>query len=414
MNGHVAPGFEGVAIEFERNFSERGDLGAAFAVCLDGEMVVDLWGGQADPGPPSRPWESDTLQLIFSGTKGLVAACALMLIDRRLLSLDDPVCKYWPEFAAGGKQSVTVAEVFSHQARLPGVREPLQEDDLTDDVRLAELLAAQAQETDPRAAASYHGLTYGWLCGELIRRVDGRSVGRFFADEIARPLDLELWIGLPEAYESRVSTLLYGADWPDSDHSAQDYAADPFLARVEVNPPVLMEGRMPWNTRAFHAAEIPAVNAIGSARSIARLYCCLARGGELDGVRLMSSETIELGRRELSRFVEAFSGEPLAYGTGFELQTQRMEMGPPACAFGHSGAGGSVHGAWPQQRLGFSYAMNEMRPGSLAGDPRSKLLLDRLFEALPADTPVETLPVDRPVETLPVDRPVDTERCRDG
>ena len=312
MNGYVAPGFEGVATEFERNFSERGEVGAAFAACLDGKMVVDLWGGLADPGPPPRPWREDTLQLIFSGTKGLVAACGLMLIDRGLLALEDPVCKHWPEFAANGKQAVTVAELFSHRARLPGVRAPLQESDLTDDVRLAQLLATQAQESDPRAAASYHGLTYGWLCGELIRRVDGRSVGRFFAEEIARPLDLELWIGLPEAYEPRVSTLLYGADWSDPDHTAQDYAADPFLACAEVNPPVLMEGRMPWNTRPFHAAEIPAVNGIGSARSIARLYCCLARGGELDGVRLMSPETIELGRRELSRFVEAFSAEPLA------------------------------------------------------------------------------------------------------
>lgn len=383
MNGYVSPGFEKVAVEFERNFSERGEVGAAFAACLDGETVVDLWGGLADAGSSPQPWQRDTLQLIFSGTKGLVATCALMLIDRGLLALDDPVCKHWLEFAAASKEHVTVAEIFSHRARLPGVREPLQEGDLTDDVRLAEMLASQAQEIDPRAAAAYHGLTYGWLCGELIRRVDGRSVGRFFAEEIARPLDLELWIGLPEAYEPRVSTLLYAPDWPDDpDHSAQDYAADPFLVCVEVNPPVLMEGRMPWNTRAFHAAEIPAVNAIGSARSIARLYCCLARGGELDGVRLMGPATIELGRRELSRFVDAFSGEPLAYGTGFELQTERMEMGQPACAFGHSGAGGSVHGAWPQQRLGFSYAMNEMRPGSPAGDPRSKSLLDELFKAL--------------------------------
>ena len=380
--GHVAPGFEQVADAFERNFTEHVELGAAFAAVLDGETVVDLWGGVADSGPPAQPWREDTLQLIFSGTKGLVAVCLLMLVDRGELALDDPVCEHWPEFAANGKGAITVAEVASHRGRLPAIRTPIEEDDLTDDVRLAALLAAQAPETDPRSVATYHGLTYGWLCGELIRRVAGRSVGRFFAEEVAGPLGLELWIGLPEAQEPRVSTLVYASDWAPPTYSAEQIAADPLLAALETNPPVLVEGRLPWNTRAFHAAEIPAINAVGSARSIARLYACLARGGELGGVRLMRPETVELGRRELSRFDDALmDDEPFAFGVGFELQTERFAFGPPPAAFGHSGAGGSIHAAWPEQRLGVSYVMNELRTCGAGGDPRSQTLLRALFDA---------------------------------
>jgi CubicO group peptidase (beta-lactamase class C family) len=386
VGGDAAPGFERIADEFRRNFSERGDVGAAFAVCIDGQTAVDLWGGIADPGPPTRQWQQDTLQLIFSGTKGLVATCMLMLIDRGQISLDDPACRHWPEFAAHGKQDVTVADLLAHQARLPGVDTPLQERDLTDGKHVAELLAMQAQSADPRARNTYHALTYGWLCGELLRRVDGRSIGQFFAQEIAAPLALEIWIGLPAQMEPRVSTLLHSHEWnagPDS-FDNEDFAADALLTSVLGNPPILAAAEpMTWNTRAFHAAEIPGANAIGTARSIARLYSCLARGGELDSVRLMSPETVALGRRELSRFIEAFSGEPLVYGAGFQLQTERAQYyGPLDTAFGHSGAGGSVHGAWPDQRLGFSYVMNEMRPDAPDGDPRSQSLLRALFDVL--------------------------------
>ncbi len=381
MGGDVEAGFEAVADAFAENFRERGEVGAAFAAYREGRKLVDLWGGVADE-KTGAPWQEDTLQLVFSGTKGLVAICLLMLIDRGELALEDPVCRHWPEFAANGKQEITVADVVSHHARLPGIHEPLREIDLTNDVLIARLLAEQAPETDPRAQYAYHGLTYGWLCGELIRRVTGSSVGRFFAEEIATPLELELWIGLPEEQESRVSTLVYAPDWSaEATYDREEAAEDPLLVALE-NPPVLTEGRMPWNTRAFHAAEIPAVNAIGTARSIARLYDCIACGGELDGVRLMAPETIELGRRELSRFVDQFIGQEFAFATGFELQTELQELGPPAHAFGHAGAGGSIHAAWPDQRLGVSYAMNELRSGGGQGDPRSQTLLRTLYEAL--------------------------------
>ncbi len=384
VEGFVAAGYECVKEAFERNFHERGEVGAAFAAVRDGVPVVDLWGGSADPAA-GRRWHADTLQLIFSGTKGLVATCLLMLVDRGLLALDDPVCAHWPEFAARGKEHVTVADLAAHRARLPGVRAPISHAQLVDDVGLARLLARQPQENDPRAALAYHGLTYGWLCGELIRRVSGRSVGAFFAEQVAGPLGLELWIGLPQALEPRVSTIVYGPRWGATATSDDGCAADELLARVCANPPLFPPDRVVWNERAMHAAEIPGVNAIGTARSLARLYGCLARGGELDGVRLMGPEVVALGRQELSRFHNAFNDEPMAYGAGFRIETDVTPVAP-ADAFGHGGAGGSVHLAWPHERIGLSYAMNELRDDP-AGDPRSEALLAALYEAVRSPTP---------------------------
>ncbi len=379
--GFAAPGFEGVAEAFARNFDERGEVGAAFAAERDGELVVDLWAGSADLAA-GRPWQRDTLALVFSGTKGFVALCLLALVDRGKLALDDPVCAHWPEFAAAGKERITVGELASHRARLPAVRTPVVGDAALDDARLAALLAAQAPEGDPRVACVYHALTYGWLCGELVRRVSGCSVGRFFAKEIAEPMGLDLWIGLPDQHEPRVATLTYGCGWVDSpllDETA--LAADELFAATWTNPPLFPRDRIPWNSRAYRAAEIPGANAIGSARAIAQLYGCLARGGERGSLRLLSPDAIALGRAEQSRFEDPFTGEPMAYGVGFQLQTDCAAFGPPPDAFGHSGAGGSVHGCWPAERVGFSYVMNELRAYP-DGDLRAQSLLTALHDAV--------------------------------
>jgi CubicO group peptidase (beta-lactamase class C family) len=375
VHGDVAPGYEPVSEQFEKNFTARGEVGAAFAAMRDGQMVADLWGGVADQ-TTGRPWERDTLQLIFSGTKGLVALCLLMLVDRGQLDPEAPVCRYWPEFAEHGKGNVRVAELASHRARLPAVRTPLSESDLTDNERMAALLAAQPQEADPRAAFIYHALTYGWLCGELVRRIDGRAVGRFFAEEVAEPLGLELWIGLPQDLEGRVSKLHYGEGWGVTRNPYDP--DDALLVSVWENPPLFPPGKLPWNTRAFHAAEIPGAGAIGTARAVARLYGCLARGGELDGVRLLREETLRRGRACLSKGRDPATGDPLAFGFGFQLQTDDHVYGPPADAFGHTGAGGSVHAAWPSQRMGVSYCMNEMRD-AVVPDPRAQALVRAVY-----------------------------------
>lgn len=380
IGGFATERFQGVRDEFSRNFSERGELGASFAVVHNGRAVVDLWGGVADPESGS-PWAEDTVQVIFSGTKGLVGLCALMLVDRGAIDPGERVSAYWPEFAAAGKSAVTVRDVLSHQARLPGILEPVTPTDILDDEKMASAIAAQPQETDSRAADMYHPLTYGWLCGELVRRVDGRSVGTFFRDEIAVPLELEIWIGLPPDLEPRVANLSYGPDWGTTVPGEDGCEDDELLGRVWNNPPLFPADHIPWNSRASHAAEIPGLGAIGSARSIARLHGCLALGGELDGVRLLSASTIERSREVIVSRRDPLLGEHQVFGLGFELQNELSKFGPPGEALGYSGAGGSIHGSWPREGVGFSYSMNEMRDDGPI-DSRARALLRATYRCL--------------------------------
>ena len=376
VQGFVAPGYEGVVDAFARNLAERGEVGAAFAAVRDGTPVVDLWGGTARPGT-GEPWRSDTLPRIYSGTKALVAVCLLILVERGRLDPQAPIATYWPEFAARDKEHITVAEVVSHRARMPGLQAPVTAEDLLDPVQVAKLLAGQAPETDPRAALVYHALTYGWLCAELIRRLDGRGTGRFFAEEVAGPLGLDLWIGLPAAYSDRVAAVVHAPDF-----GAAAVPGDALAAVALANPPLFGADPLPWNSPRWHHAEIPGAGAIGTPRAVARLFGCLARGGEIDGVRLLSPDTIALGAEELARGRDPFFDSPLAFGFGFQVQGESRDLGPVRDAFGHSGAGGSMHGAWPGVRVGFSYAMNRLLDAD--PDPRRKALLDALHAAVSA------------------------------
>jgi len=372
--GFVAPGFEPVAAEFERNFTERADVGAAFAAMHEGRMVVDLWGGEAAPG---RPWQQDTLQVIYSGTKGLMAACVLKLIERGQLDLNDKVARYWPEFAQNGKDTVRIRHVVSHGAGLPGVMAPLTEADWADYGKIEGLLAAQPLAPDPDAFHAYHALTIGWLLGALVRRIDGRTLGRYFEEEFARPLGLDVWIGLPEQYEPRVGKMRLGEGMGPL---TAEQLADPVLKSIWGNPPLFASNEMAWNQRFIHAAQIGGAGGIADARSMARYYGCMALGGTLDGVTVLKPETVALGQQEISRFMDPYIAEAMAFGTVWALQTPQGRFGPPADAFGHSGAGGSIHAAWPTHRAGASYTMNEMRADST--DARSRHVLMRLHEAL--------------------------------
>jgi len=371
--GWVAPSFEAVADAFGLELSGAAAPGASLAVVVDGRTVVDLWGGSAD-AERGIDWRADTIVPIFSGTKGLVAVCLLLLLERDALELEAPVARYWPEFAAAGKDEVTVAQVVSHTAGLPGLRDGFGVDDVLNGDRMRERVAAEAPFWEPGSTLAYHALTFGWLSDGLVRRVDGRSVGRFFADEVAGPLGLDLWIGLPEELEPRVARLVTAPDFGITYYGEQP---EPLLEAVYGT---LASGTFPWNDPAIHAAEIPAANAIGTAQSIARLYGCLARGGELDGVRLLSEPTVRLGARELARGVCAITRRPYAFGIGFELQTELAALGPVPGAFGHTGSGGSAHGCWPEERVGFSYAMSELRPE--ASDGRARRLLEALWRCL--------------------------------
>ena len=369
-SGEVASGFERVAEVFSENFRDRRDSGSAFAAMIDGELVVDLWGGVADDRYATL-WTGDTLSVLHSGTKGIVATALLMLVERGLLDLNEPVARYWPEFACAGKESVTVATLGAHAAGLPGIEGDVALDDLAHPAGLAARLAAQAPMIE-LGHPSYHAFTFGWLCDELVRRVDGRTVGRFVADEIATPLGLDIRIGLDPAdpLAVRVSYLRRSDDYQLSAFLGPN--PDPCLAKVygaaqgaitSMDDPVVL------------ALEIPAANGVASARAMASLYGALVSG------RIVSQSTLAIGTALASAGDDPLTGRPLRFGpTGYELAHTPSALGPPDDAFGHTGAGGSSHGAWPSLRTGFSFSTNMLRPEN--ADGRARALLDALHAAV--------------------------------
>jgi CubicO group peptidase (beta-lactamase class C family) len=370
VQGFVLPGYERVRDAFERNFTDGHEMGAAFTALVDSEIVISCWGGLADRAS-KRPWTQDTLAVIFSGTKGLVAACMLLLIDRGQLNLEDPVRRYWPEFAVNGKAAVTARDCLSHTARVPGLVRPTTIAEITDSTRMASVLADQALSDDPRAELVYHALTFGWLCDEMVRRTDGRSIAEFFADEFARPMSLDIWIGLPGNLEQRVAMLEPHPSWP-ADAEASSEARDPLWWSVNANPPVFDQKHFPWNSREYHAAGIPAAGAIASAKSMAEFYAGLS------GV--ISPPVLEAARTTMAAGISALSGAETRFGVGFQLQVGDR-FGPATQAYGHVGAGGSVHGAWPDDHVAFSYVTNLLRDDEHSHD-RAHIVLDALYGAI--------------------------------
>jgi CubicO group peptidase (beta-lactamase class C family) len=379
IDGHVEPGFAGVADALRANLERRGDVGAACCLYVDGRPVVDIWAGVADVAS-GRRWAEDTLALVFSSTKGATAICANLLIQRGVLDPDARVADYWPEFAANGKGDIPLRAVLSHRAGLPVIEGHFTLPEALSWDPIVEQLATQAPRWDwHESAPGYHVRSFGWLTGEIVRRVTGRTVGWFFADEIAGPLDIEWWIGLPETAESRVATLLPP---PPPDDPAVRELIDAFTAPgtmtgdAMAGPSNLFHYDEMWNTRQLHAPELPSSNGIASARAIARLYA--ATVGEVDGHRVLSADTVSRARQVESDGGDRVIGVPMQFGLGFALGPSL----PPACgaaAFGHPGAGGSLGFADPEARIGFGYAMNQMQLGI---DGRSEMLVRAVYEAL--------------------------------
>jgi CubicO group peptidase (beta-lactamase class C family) len=381
IHGTVTDGFGAVAEAFERNFVEHGELGAAFCVYVDGEVRADLWAGVADRST-GRPWTEDTLQLVFSTTKGAAAICIARLVDAGLISYDDPVAAHWPEFAANGKGDVTVAQMMSHQAGLPYVDVELTFEDAMAVTPVVAALAEQAPLWPPGSKHGYHAVTYGWLAGELLRRVDGRTLGSYFAEEIARPLGLEFWIGLPESEESRVATI--EAMPPPADPNIRALM-EQFIGPGTVawkaltfNGALATEGDQVFNSRAVHATEMPAANGITTARSLARMYA--ATIGDVDGIRLVSDNTLDVARAEAVNGPDAVLVFPSQFGMGFMRHGSLTPMFGPN-SFGHAGAGGSLGYADIDARLGYGYVMNQMG-GGIAGDPRTINLTEAVRSCL--------------------------------
>ena len=384
-SGYVESGFEVVREAFEANFEQRGDVGAAFALYVEGRPVVDIWGGVADP-KAGRPWAEDTLALVYSTTKGVTAICAHVLVERGQLDLDGPVARYWPEFVAAGKEGVTVRHLLAHRAGLPTLDPVLAPDEALAWQPAVANLAAQAPRWEPGTRHGYHAVTFGWLVGEVIRRVSGRSVGEFLAEEIAGPLGLDLWIGLPEAEEPRVARLLApGAPIVDREALAAMPADQVERLRAMMAPGSLMQRALnptdppfSFNRREVHAAELPGANGIATARSLARLYA--ATVGEVDGRRILSADTVAAATAPCSDGPDEVLVRATRFGAGFFLPSPFSPlMGPQS--FGHSGAGGSLALADPARRVGFAYVMNQMQQG-LAADPRPAALVEAVEKVL--------------------------------
>jgi CubicO group peptidase (beta-lactamase class C family) len=382
IDGHCDPRFTAVREQFFANFTERGDVGAAVCVYQDGVRVVDCWGGHADAAR-TRPFGPDTIVSVASTTKGMVALCAHMLAERGKLDLDAPVARYWPEFAAAGKQDIPVRWLLSHRAGLPAIRPALPAAALFDWTTMTAAIAETAPWWTPGERHGYHAVTFGHLVGEVIRRVDGRTVGAFLRDEVTGPLRADFFIGVPAEVDGRAAEVLPPP--PPGEPTIWDtLLADPdsVSGRTFLNPP-RAAGLV--NTRAWRAAEIPAANGHTSARGVARVYAALARGGELDGVRLVTPSTIERAIAEQSRGRDAVLTLPTRFATGFMLGMPGgiFNCGPGRRTFGHPGHGGSIGFADPDARLGFGYVTNQYVTGTAKHPDRRVLhLVDAVYAAL--------------------------------
>ncbi|SPL91764.1 Esterase A [[Actinomadura] parvosata subsp. kistnae] len=338
MGGETAPGFEAVRAAFEENLASGAEIGAAVTVYVHGQKVVDLWGGLADPDA-GRPWERDTVQVVYSTTKAVTAACALLLAQRGELDLDAPVARYWPEFAAGGKERIPVRWLLTHQAGLPVLDRPITPAEAIAWDPVVDALAAQRPAWEPGTEHGYHAFTYGWLVGEVVRRVSGRSIGTFLAEEIAGPLGLDLWIGLPERERHRVSRIV--TDPAAFDTSAIDLDAVPELMRsvlAAYADPTSLSSRamslvrppLDHNDPAEQAAELPATNGICTARGLAGFYAAL-----IDG-RLLTPGTLAAATAEQAAGIDRVLLVPVRIGTGFGLPTPDAHWYSPT-AFGFGG-----------------------------------------------------------------------------
>lgn len=375
VHGHCESAFEPVRQAFAANFDAAREDGASVAVFRDGRPVVDLWAGVADVGR-GAPWQRDTLANVWSTTKGPTALCALLLADRGELDLDAPVARYWPEFAAEGKERMPVRLLLCHQAGLSGFEAPRRLEDLYDWKLVTEALAAQRPWWEPGTRHGYHAITYGFLVGEVVRRVSGRSLGSFFREEVAAPLGLDFHIGLPEACEPRVARLV-PPPATDTTRSLRD-DPDSLPARTLGNP--VTPASATW-TRAWRAAEIPAAGGHGNARSVARLYAALALGGELDGVRLVREAILDRAATVQCAGEDAVLRVPVQWGLGFVVNGRPGIYGPNPETIGHSGYGGSFGFADRQARLSMGYVMNRMG-ANLSGDARTLALVRAAYACL--------------------------------
>ncbi len=378
IHGACDERFAGVRSTLAENFREHGEVGAAVAITVDGRLVVDLWAGWVDQSR-TRAWQRDTLVNVFSVGKAMAALSLLILVERGQVDLDAPVARYWPAFAAGGKGAVTVRMLLSHRAGLPAVRRPLPSLAMYDWDLMTAALAEEEPWWEPGRQHGYHVNTFGFLIGEIVRRVSGESIGAFFRREVAGPLDADFRFGIGPEHDARIADYLF-ADVPPPIVVDDDDDERRFLLRcIYVNPPGL-SGLGTVNTIAWRAAEMPSTNGHANARAVARIYSALACGGAVDGIRLLQTETIAHAITEASVGPDVVLHRPSRFGLGFQLTQPERPLGPNPRSFGHFGAGGALGFADPDARLAFAYTMNQAGPRFL--NPRARALIDAVYAAL--------------------------------
>lgn len=371
IHGEVAPGYEPVREAFAANFEGdemRRDVGASLSVYRRGKRVVDLWGGWRDIAR-TQAWTQDTLVNVWSTTKGVVAAAFAMASDRGLIDYGAPVTRYWPEFAANGKERTTVSHVLSHQAGLPGFRTPTGAEDVYDWDACCAKLAAQAPSWSAGKDTCYHASTFGFLAGEILRRATGISLGTFIAGQIARPLEADIHLGNAAKYEARIAPVIAPAI--EVDLAALNL---PEAAIMAMTNPALDPAQA--NTSAWRNAELPAMNLHGTADGVARVFATLANGGELHGLRLLGPAAITAMTEVQSQRLDKLLGLEVHWARGVVINTTGI-FGPNGAAFGHTGWGGSFGYADPETGIGAAYTMNRMGP-ELVGDARAVALANAI------------------------------------
>ena len=374
IHGHADQRFAGVRDAFAANFARGEDVGASVAVTLGGELVVDLWGGHADAAK-TRPWQRDTIVNVYSTTKTMTALCALLLADRDELDLAEKVAHYWPEFAANGKADITVAQLLAHSAGLSGFAEPVAAADLYDWDKATALLAAQAPFWAPGTAIGYHAITQGYLVGEVVRRITGKSLGTFFRDEIAGPLGADFHIGLAASEDDRVAELLP----PPPGGSIADITSRPLTVNMATNPPI---NPRDTRSRAWRAAEIPAANGHGNARSVALVQALLANGGVVGGKRLLSEAGARRALEPQIKGEDMVLGGPAHFGLGFGLNGGAVPLPHDECCY-WGGYGGSIIIIDMKTRSTIAFMMNKMA-STTVGDMRGYGLAMATWQALAA------------------------------
>ena len=397
IGGWCDPAFHAVRDSFAANFTERGESGAAVSVTVGGTEVAELWGGRRDL-TGDEPWARDTLVNVFSVGKGVLASCLASLIGQGLLDPDARVTRYWPEFGAAGKDEVTVRQLLSHQAGLPALHAPLPAGSMLDWERMTSLLAAESPWWPPGTGHGYHVNTFGFLGGELIRRITGHTPGAFLRAEIAGPLGADVHIGLPVADHHRVAEFRWPAgatgaaatDSPvggdrdagrGSDVTGRTSGVPPgqMAMNAYFNPPDF-SGTGVLNTAAWRSAEVPSANAHATATGIARLYTALALGGAVGGVRIVTGAGLAAATQEQVYGEDLVLQRPSRFGLGFQLTHPEREFGPGPRCFGHFGAGGSVGFCDPDAGLAFGYVTNQMGPRWR--NPRNRALIDACYSNL--------------------------------